>query len=59
MPGVFLGIAEAGRVKHAVDAGDSTANLSVEVTSCKLICVYNCLYNSFLYYLLKQGLLNL
>jgi len=33
MPGVFLGIGEAGKVKHAVDAGDSTANLSVEITS--------------------------
>ena len=36
MPGVFLGIGDTGKVKHAVDAGDVTACLSVEITSCKL-----------------------
>ena len=39
MPGVFLGVGEAGKVKHAVDAGDATANLSVVITSCKFSCL--------------------
>ena len=35
MPGVFLGIGDTGRVKHAVDAGDITASLLIEITSCE------------------------
>eukprot|EP00795_Rhopilema_esculentum_P007526 gene7526-13307_t len=33
MPGVFFGISATGRVKHAVDAGDSIASLSVDIVS--------------------------
>ena len=44
MPGVFLGIGETGRVKHAVDAGDKISGLNIEIISCELFT--NCIPRS-------------
>ncbi len=59
MPGVFLGIGEHGKVKHAVDAGDDITCLTVEVLSCEFFHLYcYCLLFVLLHLLTHELLLH-